>query len=181
MGLLDLMKKKKEKKKESNVDLIKNISMVLAANPDKDILYRVYEISKTTRIMEGNAMDAAINLIAEKLSVLLNHSEDSIQLKNEAANKYKEIIQAQKKAGIDSLQKRLDGKPSTLVSSSKLPQKEEKIEKKENYGVLGFIYLIFSTLKTNKEATGDIIKYVLYVLSGLIGIGAALLMVHLVE
>lgn len=165
--------------KESNVDLIKNISMVLAANPDKDILYRVYEISKTTRIMEGSAMDAAINLIAEKLSVSLNHTEDSIKLKNEAAQKYKEIIQAQKQAGIDSLQNRLDGKPVLRKSSNnnKIPQKqeEEKVDK------LGFVYLIFSSLKINSEAAGEIVKYFLYILSALVGVGAALLMIKLVE
>ncbi|MDD2624063.1 MAG: hypothetical protein PHQ02_04500 [Candidatus Riflebacteria bacterium] len=111
--------------KENSLELIEKISTVLASNPEKETLYQVYKIAHTTRISEKNEMDNALKIIAEKLSVTLNHEKSPDDLIKEAAKKFEIEKNIQKEERIQSLKK------INKTEDLKTGKNKEKIDKAE--------------------------------------------------
>jgi hypothetical protein len=83
--------------KETSVELVEKIGMVLSANPDRELLLEAYKAYKTGRSSLRVEYLQAVEMIADKLSIVLNKSETPQELLEEA----EKIYEAEKKAHID--------------------------------------------------------------------------------
>jgi HEAT repeat protein len=83
--------------KENSVELLEKIGMVLAANPDREVLldtYRAYRRGKQTMKAEFKQI---VEMVADKLSIVLNKINTAEELLSEAEALYEEEIKAEKK------------------------------------------------------------------------------------
>lgn len=80
--LLDAMSK------ETNVEVVEKLGIVLASNPDRELLNSVYKISRTSRAsLKAENQQIAI-MLAENLSKALNHISTPEELLKEADNAF---------------------------------------------------------------------------------------------
>lgn len=114
--------------KENSLELIEKISTVLASNPEKETLYQVYKIANTKRISDKKEMDNALNIIAEKLSVTLNHEKSPDDLIKEVAKKFEIEKNIQKEERIQNLKKVSKTEETKAEKNKDIVEKAETIK-----------------------------------------------------
>lgn len=88
-------------KKENTFALIEKITMVLASNPDREIIYQIFAHLNTVHDDFQDEKTASLNSIVEKLVIKLNHSHTFEELMDETQVAYEQ----QKAMQIASLEK----------------------------------------------------------------------------
>ncbi len=94
--------------KETSVEIIDKLGVVLSANPDRELLAAVYKIAAFSRTSLKVEQQRVVQLLAEKLAIALNHISTPEELieetrlafeaENKAAMAEKEKLEAEKRA-----------------------------------------------------------------------------------
>ncbi|HNX74671.1 MAG TPA: HEAT repeat domain-containing protein [Candidatus Rifleibacterium sp.] len=80
--------------KETSVEIIEKLGVVLATNPDRELLASVYKISLTSRTTLRVEQQRVVQMLAEKLAIALNHISPPEELIKETQQAYEEEIKA---------------------------------------------------------------------------------------
>ena len=83
--------------KETSVEIIEKLGLVLAANPDRELLSTAYKIWKNSKTSLMEEHQKAVESIAEKLAVSLNHISTPQELLKEAESAFLEEQKAANK------------------------------------------------------------------------------------
>lgn len=82
--------------KESSVELLEKLGMVLAANPDRELLYETYKAYRKCRASVKAEFKAVVDLVADKLSIVLNKINSVEELIEQAEKDYELECQEEK-------------------------------------------------------------------------------------
>ncbi len=80
--------------KETSVEIIEKLGVVLSANPDRELLASVYKIAQTSRTSLRVEQQRVVQLLAEKLAIALNHISPPEELISETQQAYDVEIKA---------------------------------------------------------------------------------------
>ncbi len=80
--------------KETSVEIIEKLGVVLSTNPDRELLASVYKISLTSKTTLRAEQQRVVQMLAEKLAVALNHISPPEELIKETQQAYEEEIKA---------------------------------------------------------------------------------------
>jgi hypothetical protein len=75
-------------KKETSVEMVEKLGLVLAANPDRELLNAVYSIAQSCRTSLIMDHKKVVEQLAENLAIALNHISPAAELLKEAASAY---------------------------------------------------------------------------------------------
>lgn len=103
---------------ESNAELLENLSLVLAANPDRDLVKDMYIAHKTSKTLLRNERVKAIEMVSEKVSIALNNSVWPKELMKEAEDNYKSLIEASKNDALQAVSAPVKNTPSTKTAGT---------------------------------------------------------------
>lgn len=80
--------------KETSVEIIEKLGVVLSANPDRELLASVYKIAQTSRTSLRVEQQRVVQTLAEKLAIALNHISTPEELISETQQAYDVEIKA---------------------------------------------------------------------------------------
>ncbi len=80
--------------KETSVEIIEKLGVVLSANPDRELLASVYKIAQTSRTSLRAEQQRVVQTLAEKLAIALNHISTPEELISETQQAYDVEIKA---------------------------------------------------------------------------------------
>lgn len=80
--------------KETSVEIIEKLGVVLSANPDRELLASVYKIAQTSRTSLRVEQQRVVQMLAEKLAIALNHISTPEELVSETQQAYDVEIKA---------------------------------------------------------------------------------------
>lgn len=80
--------------KETSVEIIDKLGVVLSTNPDRELLASVYKISLTSKTTLRAEQQRVVQMLAEKLAVALNHISTPEELIKETQQAYEDEIKA---------------------------------------------------------------------------------------
>lgn len=80
--------------KETSVEIIEKLSVVLSANPDRELLASAYKIAITSRTSLRSEQQRVVQMLAEKLAIALNHISTPEELVAETQQAYEAEIKA---------------------------------------------------------------------------------------
>jgi len=83
--------------KETSVELLEKIGMVLAANPDRELLYETYKSYRICRASMKAEFKQVVDKVADKLSIVLNKINTVEELLAQVEKDYSLELQDQKK------------------------------------------------------------------------------------
>ena len=103
---------------ESNAELLENLSLVLAANPDRDLVKDMYIAHRTSKTLLRNERVKAIEMVSEKVSIALNNSVWPKELMKEAEDNYKSLMEASKNDTLQAVSAPVKNTPSTKTAGT---------------------------------------------------------------
>lgn len=80
--------------KETSVEIIEKIGLVLAANPDRELLGSVFKVSRLSRTSLRAEQQRVVQMLAEKLAIALNHISTPEELISETALAFEADLKA---------------------------------------------------------------------------------------
>lgn len=116
--------------KENSVELLEKIGMVLAANPDREILYFTYKASDNARPSMKQEFEKVVSMIAEKLSVVLNKINTPEELIAEAEKIYEEESEKEKKS--KEARKKSETKEKEAFDGADIGITEDQLQTEDN-------------------------------------------------
>ncbi|MGM0598267.1 MAG: HEAT repeat domain-containing protein [Candidatus Rifleibacteriota bacterium] len=116
--------------KENSIELLEKIGMVLAANPDRELLYFTYKVSKNPRPSMKQEFEEIVNMIAQKLSVVLNKINTAEELIAEAEKIYEEEREKEKKE--KEARQKSNNKEKEAVDGAEIGITEEQLQTEDN-------------------------------------------------
>ena len=116
--------------KENSVELLEKIGMVLAANPDREILYYTFKAHQNSRPSMKQEFNQIVSMIAEKLSVVLNKINTPEELVEEAEKIYLEEKEKEKQKKDKEGKK--DEKEKEAVDGADIGITEDQLQAEDN-------------------------------------------------
>ena len=116
--------------KETSVELLEKLSMVLAANPDRELLYEVYKSYRNCRSSMKGEFKQLLDMVADKLAIVLNKINTAEELLALAENDYNfEKQQAKEKAKKAAEEEKAETEaPAANVTFEELSREEQSIQ-----------------------------------------------------